>query len=159
MQACEVLKGFLPEFGAEDMADKMVVISSDFKRTRETAEIVHENFNVKLPLQLDLRLRERGMGDLDKHPPDAYHETLLRDEEDPAHTDNGVESVTSMVIRMTHVVNDVEKEFKDKVVVIVSHGDPLLTLYAVSHCESPCERAKKFSFFKNCDVREIEYMQ
>ena len=159
VQACDVLKGFLPELSPEDMADKMVVITSDFKRTRETAEIVHENLKVKMPLRMDIRLRERGMGDLDKQPPNVFYETLLRDEVDPTHTDNNVESVGSMVIRMTHVVNDVEKEFKDKVVVLVSHGDPLLTLYAVSQGESPSVRVKKFSPFKNCDTREIECLQ
>ena len=133
-----------------------MVITSDFRRTRETAEIVHAQLSAKVPLRQDSRLRERGMGSLEGHPPGDFYRILFKDEVDPTHSEDGVESLTSMVLRMSHVIRDADKAFEGKVVVVVSHGDPLCSIYAVCNDVSPCERYKKFSFYQNCEIREIE---
>jgi len=98
------------------------------------------------------------MGNLEGHPPDVFYEILPKDEVDPTHTEDGVENLTSMVLRMSNVLRDVDKKFEGKLVVVVSHGDPLSCIYAVCNDVSPCVRIKKFSFFRNCEIREVEYL-
>ena len=154
-QACGVLEALLLEYNRDVLADKMIVISSDFMRTRETAEILHQHFSVETSLRLDPRLRERGVGNLEKKAEENYYKIMIKDKEDPTHTEEGVESVNSMVSRMTCAVRDLDKEFKDKIILLVSHGDPLLSLYSRCCGVSLCEY-KKLSPFQNCDVREVD---
>lgn len=149
----------LSDYSKETLTDKMIIVSSDFMRTRETAEIVHQHFSIKTPLRFDTRLRERNMGNYDLKSVDNYYSTVALDQGNPTHTEAGVESVTNMILRMTHVICDLDKEFADKIIVLVSHGDPLICVYAICCGVSPCERYNKLSPFYNCDVREINCLQ
>jgi len=45
-----------------------VVVSSDFKRTRETAEILHAHLLAKTPIRFEKALRERWYGAFDMMP-------------------------------------------------------------------------------------------
>jgi len=96
------------------------------------------------------------MGNLEGHPVNDFLKILPKDEVDPTHSEDGVENLTSMVLRMSHVLRDVDKEFEGKAVVVVSHGDPLCCIYAVCNDVSPCDRYTNFSFIQNCEIREIE---
>lgn len=137
------------------MSDKMVVISSDFKRTKETAEVILEHFSVKTPLRLDTRLRERGLGSYEYQPQQTYREIVKKDVTDPTQTEGGCESLMSLVSRMSHALCDVDKELNEKIILLVSHGDSLLTLYAVCSGFLPTERLTKCKQFNNCEIREI----
>ena len=152
------MKDLLSEYTSEELTEKLVVISSDFRRARETAEIVHAQLSVKLPLHQDSRLRERGMGSLEGRPREEFRKILDNDMVDPTHSEDGVESLTSMVSRMGEVFRDADKEFEEKVVLVVSHGDPLSCIYAVYNNVSPCKRYKEFSMYKTCEIREMQYV-
>ena len=133
-----------------------MVLSSDFKRTMQTAEIVHAQLSVKCPLRKDTRLRERGTGRLEGHRREDFIKILAKDEVDPTHSEDGVESLTSMVSRMGNVLRDTDNEFEGNVILVVSHKEPLSCIYAVCNDVSPCERHKKFPVHQNCEIREIK---
>lgn len=139
-----------------------MVVSSDFTRTRETAEIVHANLNVKTPLRHDVRLRERDMGDLDlkvmssNNQPSIY-DVWEDDEKDVSCANYNVESVESVAVRMSAAVKAVNQEFQDKVIVLVSHQDPLHILYSLFiGLPLAMHRKKQTPPIGNCDVRELK---
>ena len=155
LQACSKFESLLREDLHVHISEKLVVISSDFKRTVETATIIHKHFQVKAPLRLEPALRERGFG--------RYHLTsesnaitvFKRDYEDPTHKDNGCESLMEMVLRLSRLLQSLDEEYTDKILLLVSHGDPLLTLFAVSSGVPPNERWTSLPHFANCDIREL----
>lgn len=155
IQACSRFESLLAADLHGHISEKLVIISSDFKRTVETATIIHEHFQVRTPLRLEPALRERGFG--------GYHLTsesnaitvFRRDYEDPTHKDNGCESLMEMVMRLSRLVQSLDEEYTDKIILLVSHGDPVLTLFAVSSGVQPNERWTRLPHFTNCDLREL----
>lgn len=101
-------------------ATPLVIISSDFSRTSETAEILREVTSAE-PVRLDPRLRERDFGDFDGGPAGAYDQVWARDAEDA--TAPSVEPATSVRERVLSLITDLEREYRGRDIVLVSHGD------------------------------------
>lgn len=142
----------------ENLSEKLVIITSDFRRARETAEIIHDHFKVKAPIRAETALRERGFGDLNLTKGNNAVIVFEQDYIDPTHKLSGCESVTEMVLRMSRLVNDLDKEFNERIIILVSHGDPLLTLWAIFQGVPPNERLHHLKGFGNCDIRELPCM-
>lgn len=132
-----------------------MIISSDFKRTAETATIIHDHFQVRAPLCLEPVLRERGFGGYEHTSESSAFTLFKRDYEDPTHKDNGCESLMEMVLRLSRLLQSLDEEFSDRILVLVSHGDPLIALFAVCSGVPPNERWIRVPHFTNCDVREL----
>ena len=132
-----------------------MIVSSDFKRTAETATIIHDHFQVKAPLRLEPALRERGFGSYDHQNENNAIAIFKRDYEDPTHKDNGCESLMEMVLRLSRLLQSLDEEFSGRIIVLVSHGDPLIALFAVCSGVPPNERWTRVPRFNNCDVREL----
>ena len=135
----------------------MLIVSSDFKRAKETAEIVHANLGIKEPVQFETRLRERWFGSLDMQDLDNGNckNVWELDEADPTHNEFGVESVMEMVLRMSHVIQRLDKEHDNRIIVLVSHGDPCQCIHTVFEGVSPNEFRKDRQGMKNCEIREL----
>jgi len=104
-----------------------IIVSSDFTRTKETAEIakkILESANSILTPQL----RERYFGNWEKKHNRHYHDVWNDDMKDPGHKHNGVESTSEVLDRTTHLIKDLEKQFEGKKILLVSHGDALQIL-------------------------------
>ncbi|WP_157683762.1 histidine phosphatase family protein [Microlunatus soli] len=97
-----------------------VIISSDFSRTTETAEILREVTGAG-PVRLDRRLRERDFGGFDGGPASAYDQVWARDAEDA--TAPGVEPTGAVRDRVLSMITDLEREHRGRAIVLVSHGD------------------------------------
>ena len=132
----------------------MIVFSSDFLRVKQTAEIIHKELGVVEPLQLKKDLRERGLGKWDMGPGDIVAEMWSKDAIDPTHKYNGVESVMEMVLRMSRLVQQLDNEFKDRIVILCSHGDPCQILHTV-FIGLPPNEFRSQPDFKNCEIREL----
>lgn len=98
------------------------IISSDFNRTKQTAEIVGRELG--LEVKFDKRLRECGVGDWEGK--DAYAFDEFRDKNfekwEEANPD-GIESFVSIKTRVFNFLDEVKKEYKGKKVLVVTHGD------------------------------------
>ncbi len=160
-QAGEKLEAILLNSGSTevDITEKVVIIASDLKRTFETAEIIHSHLKVKAPLRKEPLLRERGFGEFNLGP---WRETLSRlleqDKVNPTQSLCGCETLSEIVLRVTKVLKTIEEEYSDKIVMIVSHGDPLQVLWAICNGVSPNNRYDIYEHFYNCEIREFKFI-
>jgi len=121
----------------------VAILSSDYMRAKETAEIVascveqHSAFPLfQNQVIFDERLRERGFGDLHATSDTNYQKVWTVDAKDPNHTEWNVESINSVLQRTTDLVRELEDKTlydpSDKsafwVCVLVAHGDVLQIL-------------------------------
>ena len=100
------------------------IVSSDFRRARETAEIIATAFG--LTILFDENLRERGFGDFELTTNLNYDLVWQEDQLNPSHHKWGVESVQEVANRMQRVVDRYVGE--NRGILLVSHGDPLQIL-------------------------------
>jgi isoleucyl-tRNA synthetase len=117
---------------AKIMAEKIramggvdMIFTSDITRTLETAQIVGEYLNV--PVQTDERLREINIGVYNGRPVQEYWRDWpveKRWEDAP----EGGETHKELQHRMVGFIKDIDKQYKDKKILVVSHGDPLWLL-------------------------------
>jgi broad specificity phosphatase PhoE len=111
----------------------IVVISSDYLRAKETAEVIvnelqkHDQ-NPKIPLIYDRRLRERSFGILHGTSDSNYAKVWECDQEDANHNEFQVESVNSVFHRTTQLLLELEKEFTQTNIILIAHGDVLQIL-------------------------------
>jgi glucosyl-3-phosphoglycerate phosphatase len=103
------------------------VISSDFKRTVETAEVICEQLGAR-GVTLDVRLRERYFGTYDGCAHDQYATVWAADAYDCFQEMAGAESPHAVRSRMWSVVEELEGLYAGETIILVSHGDPLLLL-------------------------------
>ena len=106
-----------------------LIFSSAFFRTRQTAEIISKALGVK-PI-FDKRLVDVDFGiynggfvkDFDNAINSARNRFLIRPE-------NG-ESRKDVKKRVKAVIEEIEKKYKNKNILIISHGDPLFMLEGI----------------------------
>lgn len=119
----------------ENDYDGIVILSSDYKRAKETAEIVAECCSQQgsVPLYRDgviveSRLRERWFGDWDGGTDAHYEDVWKGDALDPSHTIKQVESVESVMDRTTQCVLEWDANGiipEHHLILLVAHGDVL----------------------------------
>lgn len=112
------------------------LLSSPIQRARETADIIAQVTG--LPVEIDERLRETGMGMFNGKKQEVflekYADPKMRISPDPA---DGVESFIDMRGRLKHFLDDARTRFAGRSVIVVSHGDPLEQLHGILTNEAP----------------------
>jgi isoleucyl-tRNA synthetase len=107
-----------------------IIISSDFQRTRETAEIVSQITGAKIVYDRDLR--EIYEPDYEGRPVkevQAELESQLKTKYPPLDLNlGGGENYYQVKTRMQRAVQNAIRNFTNKRILIVSHGDPLWIL-------------------------------
>ncbi|MDD1779777.1 histidine phosphatase family protein [Enterovibrio sp. ZSDZ35] len=109
-----------------------VIYCSDFKRTRETADIVAHVLSLAPPIT-DIRLRERYFGAYEGLSSSSYSEVWEKDALDSTQEERGVESTMNVRARALAAIADLERLYTDKVILLVSHGDTLQILSSAFH--------------------------
>ena len=105
-----------------------VIVTSDFKRARETAAIAYEMLACSVSVCEESRLRERNFGELELAADDGYNEVWQQDEVNPDSQARGVESVNQVMTRVTSVVTDYDNQHSGSTILFISHGDALQIL-------------------------------
>jgi len=135
-----------------------LIFSSDLLRTKETAEIVSKKLKVKVIFSK--QLREWDFGVLNGQPTEKliqfYGDEINRFRKAP---EKG-ESLTDVRSRMVNFVLGLEKKYKNKNILIISHGDPLWLLESAGKGLSDQKTLleKKKSYIKNGELREIKFL-
>ena len=82
---------------------------------------------------------------------EIYDKELL----DATQSPHGVESVMSVSVRMSGLVQSLEEEHCEKIIVLVSHADPLQILSAPFYGVAPNKHSTCLPWIDNCDIREL----
>ena len=104
------------------------IYCSDFRRARETADIVRNVLSSPTAVVPCRQLRERYFGDLDGGSDTAYEEIWTRDALNPSHTELGVESVMSILTRTSALLESLERCHREQRLLLIAHGDVLQIL-------------------------------
>lgn len=103
-----------------------LIFASDLLRTKETAQIVGKIFEIKP--KFDKRLREINFGVFNGKNLIGMWKFFKHEEERIKKAPPKGESYTQIVKRMMAVVKDIEKKYKARNILLVSHEGPLFLL-------------------------------
>jgi broad specificity phosphatase PhoE len=152
---------------------RLVIVTSPFSRTRESAQVFAEVLDEMLQLEdapslvssiaVEPDLRERSFGDLEGQRPSGplYRQVWAVDATDSSHERWGVESAEAVQARTTAVIDRLERRSRDgggALYVLVAHGDTLKILQtgfvrasASSHVDPAVVRP-----FETAEIRLLE---
>lgn len=103
------------------------IYCSDFLRARETAELARRSLAAAEPIHAE-ELRERYFGILDGSTGENYARVWEHDRVAPQESYQGAEPAAKVLERTTRLVKRLESLHQDRVILLVSHGDPLQIL-------------------------------
>ncbi len=126
-----------------------IIFSSDFIRTKETAEIVHKELGLTRDIVLDNRLREIDSGYFDNKPIDDYRAYFSSTEERFEKRPPGAkENLIDLKNRLADFLYEIDSKYQSKNILIVGHGDPLWLLDCAS---------RGLDTKKSVSLKETEY--
>ena len=131
----------------------VIIYSSDFLRAKETAEIARKLLGVK-KINFHKNLRERYFGEYDKTSLDNIKIAWEYDEKNPNHKHKGVESPNKVLKRTLAVIGELEKKYKDKKILLVSHCD-VLQILQTHFSKKPVNYHRKIPHLKTAEIREL----
>jgi broad specificity phosphatase PhoE len=132
----------------------LLIVSSDFRRARETAEIAQKLLGSTNPVQFDHRLRERNFGEWELTPDSAYPLVWVGDEANPDNADNGVESPNQVMQRVTALVCDYEQKFSAATMLLISHGDALQILLS-AFSKQDASKHRRQQHLETAEITEL----
>ncbi len=108
----------------------IIIYCSDFLRTKQTAKVVSSLLNQQ-KIHTSIRLRERFFGIFDEKNSSNYNKIWAGDQKDSFQTEHNVESVDNVRKRLTYLIQYLERKYKNKKILLISHGDTLQILYTL----------------------------
>lgn len=129
-------KYHLTQTGREEViktADKLkkekinFIVSSDLLRTKETARIVAKTLGIK-KIIFDRRLRDINLGEFNGKSPKEYHRSIPTYEEKFIKGPSGGESLRELRARVWEGLQELEKKYQNKKILIISHEYPIWML-------------------------------
>ena len=140
--------------GRSDLGADTLVLSSDFRRALESAEIAQRLLRCTRPLATDARLRERFFGDYELGSNRAYDEIWTEDGRDADSCKGGVESANQVMARVSLLVCELEGRLADATLLLVSHGDALQILQAAFH-KMDASRHRQLDHLATAEIRAL----
>jgi isoleucyl-tRNA synthetase len=146
---------------AEKLISKKIdlIISSDIDRAAQTSKIISDTLGVKIIY--DERLREVNMGDYDKKKQKDV-KSFLQDWsnlKEKIRFPNG-DSWDSLKERIENFYNDLFTKYRDKNILIVSHGDTITSLRAVllsGNYSNALKKVREEPYVKKAEPVEYGY--
>jgi len=136
-----------------------LIYASDVSRTRQTAEIVAEELGVKIIF--DKRLRDINLGTYHGgRKEDFYRDFPKNPERFYGRKPPGGENWGECRKRMIDCLNDIDRRYQNKTILIVGHGDPLWLLEGVLDGlddKKLLERKIKKTYVKTGEFRKIRF--
>ena len=146
------------------LKDKKIdlIISSDFLRTRETAEVVKKEMNTREEIFFDKRLREFNVGEFEGKTWKEYDD-IASGRYNYTYAAKGGESWKQIRKRVLSLVYEVEEKYKDKSILIISHAAPMRAIFAGVESVNNDEFIKKlknkeFASFNNAEIKKLEFI-
>lgn len=152
---------------AEKLANKLrkykisLVFCSPFTRTKQTLEIINKKLKLGLKrIFFDNRLVDNNFGIADGKHYDEYHKLFASEK---AYFETPVpygENYADVKKRVSNFLSEVESKYKNKNILIVSHGFPLrmLELVAMSLNIKECiEHLRDSQFVQREEIRPLKF--
>eukprot|EP01006_Ploeotia_vitrea_P028409 TRINITY_DN61112_c0_g1_i2.p1 TRINITY_DN61112_c0_g1~~TRINITY_DN61112_c0_g1_i2.p1 ORF type:complete len:170 (-),score=62.58 TRINITY_DN61112_c0_g1_i2:463-972(-) len=138
---------------AEEIGTRqLVIVTSDFARAFETADVVRQKLRVPdKNFVVKTALRERNFGKWEGTTNANYERVWADDKVNADHQVKGVESVNAVVDRTTRLVVELDKQYSNTVIVLVAHGDVLQILNTAFERIDP-RRHRSLPHMGNCAV-------
>lgn len=141
---------------ASGMLDEnTVIISSPFSRCRRTAEIIREVLGASAQIIFDERLRERWFGNWERKDTGSYDKVWVDDRTNPDHTIEGVENATGVQRRTASLIEELERRYEGKKIVLVSHGDALQIMQTGFAKACPSTH-RNLRHLETAEIRELD---
>ena len=137
---------------ASQLDRRTVIISSDYKRARETAEIVATTLNLDTKVEYNRLLRERDFGKWELQTDQYYDKVWQQDTKNPLLAQDGVETVQNVAIRTADLLQSLENRFQDQAILLVAHGDVLQILSAIQQNIEP-QFHRSLVAMRNAEIR------
>lgn len=152
------------EASAKNLASKGIdlIISSDFKRTRETAEIAAAACGINHgDILFDPRLREINLGIFEGKKSEDYHAYFSSLSEKFYKNPPEGENLTELKNRMAGFLYDTDQKYRGKNILIVSHDYPIWMLVAGARGMNVAEAVKikehKEDFVRHAEVMPLDF--
>ncbi len=145
---------------AEELAKQKIdlIISSDFRRTKETVKIVKEKLGLTdEQVIFDERLREINVGTYDGKEWREYQKENSIYDKIYRQYENG-ETGANVKKRVMSLLYELEQKYQNKNILIVAHGFPILMMFAGSAGKTARELSKTIHWdgqLKNGESREL----
>ncbi|MDQ3245083.1 MAG: class I tRNA ligase family protein [bacterium] len=152
---------------ADILLDKKIdmVFISPFNRTKETAKIVAEVLNLKEDqIVVDARLGEVNIKSYEGRTWSEYHQDFPKTQEYWDKNREGDESYKNVKSRVAEFIFEIEEKYKDKNILIITHGGPAWILVAtakvlnINDTLDLLNQAKDFHYFQNSEIQEINFV-
>ncbi len=137
-----------------------LIYSSDISRTRQTAEIIAKELDLKI--NFDSRLRDINVGIYNGRPKKEYLEYFSNRFERFSKRPSKGENWNDCKKRMIDFLKDINRKYQKKTILIVSHADPLWLLEGTMRGltnEELLEQKYKKIFLEPGHSREIDYKE
>jgi probable phosphoglycerate mutase len=131
----------------------VIIYSSDFLRAKETSEIARKLLGVK-KINFHKNLRERYFGKFDKTSLDNIKIVWDYDEKNANHKHQGAESPNKVLKRTLTLIKQLEKKYKGKKILLVSHGDVLQILHT-HFSGKPVSHHRLIPHLETAEIREL----
>jgi probable phosphoglycerate mutase len=138
----------------ERLNENILIVSSDFKRARESAEIIHSLIDCKFPVEFDQRLRERNFGELELSTDSNYESVWREDHIDADNKLRAVESPNQVMARVTDLVSEYEDKLSGETLLLVSHGDALQILQT-AFLKQDASKHRMQEHLNTAEIREL----
>lgn len=145
------------KFCAEHGRSIDLIFASPLLRTQQTAGIVGRMFKVKITT--DKRLREIGFGKYNGKNLEGMWKSFKHEEDRINKGADGGETYVEILDRMFGVVEELEREYSGKNIILVSHEGPLFLLQGKLIGLSIEETIKEFPLERRihkAEIREIK---
>jgi broad specificity phosphatase PhoE len=130
-----------------------LVVTSDFARARQTAEIARDRLGAA-PATVSPALRERFFGELDGGPVSGYPLVWAADAAGDETGAYGAEPAAAVLDRTTALVAALERRHAGADILLVSHGDPLQILQA-GFARVPPSRHRDLPHLETAEIRPL----
>ena len=131
-----------------------LIVTSDYKRAIDTAEIVHSVIGCNEALIVEPLLRERNFGRLELTEHTNYEQVWEHDAARPNVRKNDVELIDEVLNRGMKSIIKLEEAYHGRKILMVGHGDVMQII--LSHFQGIHPRFHRtISSMANADIRSI----
>lgn len=155
------------KINAEGLKDKNVdlVFVSPFNRTKETAKIVADVLSLKEDqIVFDDRLVEMNVKSYEGRTWEEYHKDFPKEVKYFDKAKEGDESYLDVKKRVADFIFEIEEKYKNKNILIITHGGPAWLLTAVSKMLENKDtlalvnRENNFHYFQNSEIQSLDFV-